>query len=49
MFQQSSTLKNGSEIRGIIIEQSPNEYIKIKSGSNIFVYQIDEIQKLVLR
>ena len=36
-------LKDGSEIHGMIIEQKPNEYIKIKSGSNIFVYQIDEI------
>ena len=39
-------LKDGSEIHGMIIEQKPNEYIKIKSGSNIFVYQIDEIDKI---
>ena len=36
-------LKNGSVIYGIIIETKPNEYYKIKSGKNIFVYQIDEI------
>jgi hypothetical protein len=39
-------LKDGSEIHGMIIEQKPNEYIKIKSGSNIFVYQMDEIDKI---
>ena len=39
-------LKNGSIIRGMIIEQKPNKYIKIKSGINIFVYQMDEIDKI---
>jgi hypothetical protein len=39
-------LKNGSVIHGIIIEQIPNESIKIKSGQNIFVFQMSEIQKL---
>jgi hypothetical protein len=37
-------LKDGSIIRGMIIEQVPNEYIKIKSGKNVFVYQMDEIE-----
>jgi hypothetical protein len=32
-------LKNGSIIHGIIIEQIPNESLKIKSGQNIFVYK----------
>ena len=36
-------LKDGSVIYGIIIEIKPNEYYKIQSGKNIFVYQIDEI------
>ena len=40
-------LKNGSIIRGVIIEQAPNRYIKIKSGQNVFVYQIYEIEKMV--
>ena len=44
-YQDVIYLKNGSEIRGIIIEQSPNEYIKIRSGSNIFVYEMDKIEK----
>ena len=36
-------LKNGSVIYGMIIEQKPGEYYKIKSGMNIFVYDVDEI------
>ena len=39
-------LKDGSVIYGMIIEQKPNEYIKVKSGKNIFVYQMDEIDKI---
>ena len=39
-------LKDGSIIHGIIIEQAPNKYIKIKSGKNVFVYQMDEIEKM---
>lgn len=30
-------LKNGSIIHGIIVEQIPNESIKIESGPNTFV------------
>ena len=44
VYEDVVILKNGSEIHGIIIEQKPNEYIKIKSGRNIFVYQINEIE-----
>ncbi len=40
-------LKNGSIIRGVIIEQAPNRYIKIKSGQNVIVYQMYEIEKMV--
>ncbi len=40
-------LKNGSIIHGIIIEQTPNESIKIKTdNNNIFVYKMEEIQKM---
>ncbi len=40
-------LKNGSIIHGTIIEQVPNESIKIKTADgNIFVYKMDEISKL---
>ena len=40
-------LKNGSIIRGLIIEQQPNVLIKIqtKDGS-IFVYKMDEVEKI---
>ena len=37
-------LQNGSEIHGIIIEEKPYEYIKIQSGKNVFVFQMDEIE-----
>ena len=41
-------LKNGSVIRGSIVEQIPNESVKIQTrDGNIFVYRIDEIQKIV--
>lgn len=40
-------LKNGSIIHGIIIEQVPNESLKIKSGQNLFVYKMEEVQKIV--
>src|SRR5690348_13890722 len=39
-------LKNGNIIHGIIIEQIPNEKIKIKSGENIFVFRMDEVSKM---
>lgn len=39
-------LKNGSIIRGIIIEQTPNVSIKIKTkDGSIFAYRYDEIEK----
>ena len=44
-YEDVVILKNGWEIYGIIIEQKPNEYIKIQSGKNIFVFQMDEIDK----
>lgn len=41
-------LKNGSILRGIIIEQVPNEQIKLQtSDGSVFVYQTDEIEKIV--
>lgn len=50
-FAQTTTdvvyLKNGSIIRGLIIEQVPNESLKIqtKDGS-VFVYQISDVAKM---
>ncbi|MCX6278364.1 MAG: hypothetical protein NT004_09730 [Bacteroidetes bacterium] len=46
-YQDVVYLKNGSIIRGIIIEQIPNKSIKLETaGKSVFVYQIDEIEKM---
>lgn len=40
-------LKNGSVIKGTIIEQVPNESLKIKTGDgSIFVFQMSEVTKI---
>ena len=40
-------LKNGSVIRGVIIEQVPNVQVKIRTGDgSIFVYKMEEIDKM---
>lgn len=40
-------LKNGSMIRGVIVEQVPVESIKIETAEdNLFVYRLDEINKM---
>ena len=46
-YQEVVYLKNGSVIRGMIIEQIPNQSVKIQtSDGNIFVYQISEVEKI---
>lgn len=41
-------LKNGSIIRGVIIEQIPNESIKIRTNDgSVFVYSTEEILKIL--
>ncbi len=46
-YQDVVYLKNGSIIRGIIIEQVPNKSIKIETADrSVFVYQMDEIEKI---
>ncbi|MBX2973211.1 MAG: hypothetical protein KF797_08920 [Flavobacteriales bacterium] len=46
-YQDVVYLKNGSIIRGVIIEQVPNKSIKIETADrNVFVFQMDEIEKL---
>ena len=40
-------LKNGSRIKGTIIEQVPNVSLKIQSGENVFVYAMDDVEKIV--
>jgi hypothetical protein len=40
-------LKNGSIVRGIIIEQVPNRTVKIQTADgNVFVFDIEDIEKL---
>jgi hypothetical protein len=52
VFAQSSYedvvyLKNGSIVRGLIIEQVPNESVKIQTyDNNIFVFKMEEIMKM---
>lgn len=46
-YQDVVYLKNGSIIRGVIIEQVPDKSIKIETADrNVFVYQMEEIEKL---
>src|SRR3954452_12312362 len=46
-LQEVVYLKNGSIIRGAIIEQVPNKSIKIQTGDgSVFVYQMDEVEKI---
>ncbi|MBA4241275.1 MAG: hypothetical protein C0448_11145 [Sphingobacteriaceae bacterium] len=46
-FQEVVYLKNGSIIKGIIIEQVPNVSLKIKTkDGNIFVFKIEEVERI---
>ncbi|MBR3655823.1 MAG: hypothetical protein IKN58_01425 [Prevotella sp.] len=46
-YQDVVYLKNGSIIRGIVIEQVPNESLKIQTADgSIFVYKMEEVQKM---
>lgn|SRR5690554_1873676 len=46
-IQETVYLKNGSVIKGLVIEQVPNEHVKVqtKDGS-IFVYDASEVEKI---
>lgn len=47
-YQDVVYLKNGSIIRGVIIENVPNKSIKIETADkSVFVFQMNEIEKLV--
>lgn len=40
-------LKNGGQIRGVVIEQIPGQSLKIKtSDGSVFVFQMDEVDKI---
>jgi hypothetical protein len=46
-FQEVVYLKNGSVLRGTIIEQIPNKSLKIQlSDGSVFVYEIDMVEKI---
>ena len=46
-LQETIYLKNGSVIRGTVIEQIPGESMKIKTrDGSIFVYKVTEIEKI---
>ena len=46
-YQDVVYLKNGSVIRGMIIEQIPNQSIKIETmDKSIFVYKLEEVEKM---
>lgn len=46
-YQDVVYLKNGSIIRGVVIEQVPNKSLKIETyDKSVFVYEVDEIEKL---
>lgn len=46
-YQDVVYLKNGSVIKGVIIEQIPNVSLKIQTNDgNIFVYQMTEVEKM---
>jgi hypothetical protein len=46
-YQDVVYLKNGSIIRGTIIEQVPNQSIKIETADrSVFVYQLSEIERI---
>jgi hypothetical protein len=46
-YRDTVYLKNGSVIKGIIIEQVPNKQIKIEtSDGSVLVYGMDEIEKI---
>lgn len=46
-YEETVYLKNGSIIRGIIVEQVPNESLKIQTrDGNLFVYSLNEVEKI---
>jgi hypothetical protein len=46
-YEEVVYLKNGSVIRGIIIEQVPNQSVKIQTKDrNIFFFKFDDIEKI---
>ena len=46
-YQEVICLKNGSVIRGTVIEQQPNVLLKVKTADgSIFIYPMNEVEKI---
>ena len=46
-LQEVVYLKNGSMIRGVVLEQIPNETIKVQTADgSVFVYKMEEVEKI---
>ncbi|MDR3235131.1 MAG: hypothetical protein LBT48_00180 [Prevotellaceae bacterium] len=46
-YQDVVYLKNGSVIRGVIIEQAPDTLLKIQTAdSSVFVFKMEEVEKI---
>ena len=46
-MQEVVYLKNGSIIKGVVIEQVPGESLKIQTyDGSIFVYKMSEVEKI---
>lgn len=46
-YQDVVYLKNGSIVRGVVVEQVPNQSIKIETADrSVFVYRMDEVEKI---
>lgn len=46
-YQDVVYLKNGSIVRGVIVEQQPNVLLKVKTGDgSLFVFQMAEVEKM---
>ncbi len=47
-MQEVVYLKNGSIIKGVVIEQVPGESLKIQTyDGSIFVYKMSEVEKII--
>jgi len=49
-YQENVYLKNGSIIKGVVLEQVPNKSIKVQtSDGSIYVYKMSEVEKITKR
>jgi len=49
-YQETVYLKNGNVINGVIVEQIPNESLKIRTADgSIYVFYMDEVERITKR